>query len=170
MTDALLQFDDIAGGYGETEVVRGISGRISEGEVVAITGRNGVGKSTLLKLLFGSLTLTRGRVSFQRSDLVGVAPAHRSQLGISFCPQERIVFCTQEFTERGMGSQIHGCQIEPLHHLAVQEMQSEFKVGSFRKSFHKNGFHKLNLSQCITHAFRTSALSHHETIDNFLRL
>ena len=92
MTDILLQFDDIAGGYGETEVVRGISGGISEGEVVAITGRNGVGKSTLLKLLFGLLTLTRGRVSFQRLDLVGVAPAHRSQKGISFCPQERIVF------------------------------------------------------------------------------
>jgi|TARA_B100001964_G_C14185160_1_gene578264 branched-chain amino acid transport system ATP-binding protein len=88
----LFQFDDIVGGYGEVEVVRGVSGQIEPGRVVGVTGRNGVGKSTLLKLLFGSLPLIGGAVRFRGRDLKGTSPAQRSRDGISFCPQERIVF------------------------------------------------------------------------------
>jgi urea transport system ATP-binding protein len=55
MSPPLFAFEDIAGGYGTAAIVRGVSGRVAAGEVLCVLGRNGVGKSTLLKLIFGHL-------------------------------------------------------------------------------------------------------------------
>ncbi len=87
-----LAFDGLAGGYGEVEVVRGVSGRVARGEVLCVIGRNGVGKSTLLKLLFGELTCRAGNVRFEGRDIGRLGTWQRRALGISYCPQERPVF------------------------------------------------------------------------------
>ncbi|MFP6732377.1 MAG: ATP-binding cassette domain-containing protein [Rhodospirillales bacterium] len=92
MNEILFEFENIAGGYGGSTVVRGVSGRLAAGEVLGITGRNGVGKSTLLKLLFGFLALQSGSVRFAGNRIDGLSPSERNRSGISFCPQERIVF------------------------------------------------------------------------------
>ena len=88
----VLEFDGVYGGYGETVVVRGVSGRVGAGEVLGVMGRNGVGKSTLLKLLYGFLPLTEGAVRFRGAELGTLGPAQRSGSGIGYAPQERIVF------------------------------------------------------------------------------
>ncbi len=87
-----LEFEGLSGGYGEVVVVRGVSGAVAAGEVLCLIGRNGVGKSTLLKLLFGQLPRRAGSVRFEGRSLEGTEAARRRQLGISYCPQERPVF------------------------------------------------------------------------------
>lgn len=92
MTPDLFEFTSVAGGYGGATVVRAVSGRVATGEVLAITGRNGVGKSTLLKLLCGFLPLHDGSVTFRGTDLAAATPPERSAAGMTYCPQERVVF------------------------------------------------------------------------------
>lgn len=87
-----LAFEGVAGGYGDVDVVRGVSGAVEAGETLCIVGRNGVGKSTLLKLLFGQLPCRAGSVRFEGRDVQGLEATARRALGISYCPQERPVF------------------------------------------------------------------------------
>lgn len=92
MTAALLTFDGVAGGYGDVDVVRDMSGAVARGEVLCIIGRNGVGKSTLMKLLFGQLPCRAGRIAFDGRAIEQLEASQRRALGISYCPQERSVF------------------------------------------------------------------------------
>ena len=92
MSAPRLEFEAIVGGYGEVVVVRGVSGAVAPGELLCVIGRNGVGKSTLLKLLFGQLPCREGSVRFEGRALAGTPAAQRRALGISYCPQERPVF------------------------------------------------------------------------------
>jgi len=87
-----LAFDALAGGYGELEVVRDVTGAVAEGEVLCVIGRNGVGKSTLLKMLFGAVACRAGSVRFEGREVLALDATARRALGISYCPQERPVF------------------------------------------------------------------------------
>ncbi|MDE2792307.1 MAG: ATP-binding cassette domain-containing protein [Paracoccaceae bacterium] len=88
----LLAVHELSGGYGDIQVVNGISTRVNAGEVVFITGRNGVGKSTIAKLIAGHLPLASGRVMVCDRD-VSAIPAHgRRHLGLGYAPQEDVVF------------------------------------------------------------------------------
>jgi ABC-type branched-subunit amino acid transport system ATPase component len=87
-----LAFEAVAGGYGDIDVVRGVSGAVEAGEVLCVIGRNGVGKSTLLKLLFGELACRAGTVRFEGRKVHGLDATARRALGIGYCPQERPVF------------------------------------------------------------------------------
>ena len=91
-TEPRLAFDGIFGGYGSVVVVRGVSGAVAPGEVLCVIGRNGVGKSTLLKLLFGQLPCREGSVRFDGRSIEHVEASRRRALGIGYCPQERPVF------------------------------------------------------------------------------
>ena len=88
----VFEFAGVTGGYGSSVVVRGLAGTVGPGEVLGVLGRNGVGKSTLLKLLHGFLPLGAGEIRHHGVDVRALSPAARSRRGISFCPQERIVF------------------------------------------------------------------------------
>ena len=93
MTPApVFEFAGVTGGYGSSVVVRGLGGAVAPGEVLGVLGRNGVGKSTLLKLLHGFLPLRDGEIRHRGLDIRALAPAERSRRGITFAPQERIVF------------------------------------------------------------------------------
>ena len=87
-----LRFDAVAGGYGDVDVVRGVSSQVASGEVLCVIGRNGVGKSTLLKLLFGQLPLRAGTLRFEGVAIERLEASQRRAIGISYCPQERSVF------------------------------------------------------------------------------
>lgn len=92
MSAALLSIDGLRGGYGDITVIHDFSAAIASGEIAFVTGRNGVGKSTLVKLLAGHLPIRAGRVSFRGRDL-GAVPGHRRRrLGLGYAPQEAIVF------------------------------------------------------------------------------
>lgn len=92
MSAARLSFTDLAGGYGTTQVVRGVSGAAGPGEVLCLVGRNGVGKTTLMKMLAGFLPAWHGEVRFEGRALGAMTPADRCRLGVTCCPQERPVF------------------------------------------------------------------------------
>lgn len=87
-----LAFNSVVSGYGDTVVIRGVSGLVKPGEVLAVVGRNGVGKSTLLKTLAGQLPLTSGTISWNGTDVQTEALHRRLGLGIAYTPQENVVF------------------------------------------------------------------------------
>jgi branched-chain amino acid transport system ATP-binding protein len=92
MSAATLEFDRIVCGYGDTMVLRGLSGAVGPGRVLGVLGRNGVGKTTLMRALTGFLPLREGRVTWRGRDLAGVAPHQRLALGLAYAPQEDVVF------------------------------------------------------------------------------
>ena len=67
----VLEAREVVSGYGEVEILHGVSIRVEEGEVVTIIGPNGAGKSTLLKTVFGLLPCKHGGVFFEGEDVTG---------------------------------------------------------------------------------------------------
>jgi ABC-type branched-subunit amino acid transport system ATPase component len=92
VSGASLTFEDVVCGYGDTMVVRGVTGGVEPGRGLGIVGRNGVGKSTLLKALAGFLPLTRGHIRWKDQDLAGVPVHARLAKGMAYAPQENVVF------------------------------------------------------------------------------
>ena len=92
MSAPLFSFDGVTGGYGATTVVRTVGGAVAAGEACCVLGRNGVGKTTLMRLLTGHLPLQSGTVTFRGQSLDGLAPDQRHGLGLIYCPQDRPVF------------------------------------------------------------------------------
>jgi urea transport system ATP-binding protein len=78
--------------YGESHVVRDVSFDVGDGETVAVMGRNGMGKSTLLKSLIGLLRARSGSVSLTGRELLGVQSFERVAAGLGYVPQGRMIF------------------------------------------------------------------------------
>ncbi len=89
---SLLQVREVVSGYGETEILHGVSIAVDEGEIVTIIGPNGSGKSTLLKTIVGLVEAKKGQVSFRGEDITGVAPESIVRKGICYVPQSSNVF------------------------------------------------------------------------------
>lgn len=87
-----LHFEGLGGGYGDTQVLRGVSASVAPGEVLGVIGRNGVGKTTLLRLLGGTLQAMTGTVRLGDTRLDGWAAHRRQRAGLATMPQERLVF------------------------------------------------------------------------------
>ncbi len=87
-----LALDGVEAGYGETVVLEGISLTLPPGGTLAVLGRNGVGKTTLLATIMGHTLLRSGRISFAGSDVSTLPPYRRARLGIGLVPQEREIF------------------------------------------------------------------------------
>jgi branched-chain amino acid transport system ATP-binding protein len=91
MSDGLV-LSAVRAGYGETVVLEGVSLAVPAGGTLAILGRNGVGKSTLLATIAGHTSLHGGTLAFASHALAPLAPYRRARLGIGFVPQEREIF------------------------------------------------------------------------------
>ena len=87
----MLDVSHVTTGYGRTMIVRDVSLAVRSGEIVAIVGRNGVGKTTLMKAIIGLLPLARGTISLVGTRSPG-AGQHRAQRGIGYFPQGRGIF------------------------------------------------------------------------------
>jgi branched-chain amino acid transport system ATP-binding protein len=87
-----LELDGVKAGYGETIVLEGISLYLAPGGTLAVLGRNGVGKTTLLATIMGHTALHAGHIRFAGSDVSAVPAYRRARLGIGFVPQEREIF------------------------------------------------------------------------------
>ncbi len=92
MSGELFSFSGVTGGYGATTIVRSVGGAVSAGEACCVLGRNGVGKTTLMRLLTGHLPLQAGSVWLGGQSLAGLPPDVRRQRGLVYCPQDRPVF------------------------------------------------------------------------------
>jgi branched-chain amino acid transport system ATP-binding protein len=88
----LLELDQVTAGYGESIVLDGISLTLAEADALAVLGRNGVGKTTLLITLMGLTTLRSGTLRWQGRDLGALATFQRARAGLGWVPQERLVF------------------------------------------------------------------------------
>jgi branched-chain amino acid transport system ATP-binding protein len=88
----LLDVDGIHSFYGKSHILHGVSLRVGPGEVVALLGRNGVGKSTTLKAIIGLVQPREGRISFAGRPITGLAPDRAARLGIAYVPEERRIF------------------------------------------------------------------------------
>lgn len=100
----VLEAREVVSGYGEVEILHGVSIRVEEGEIVTIIGPNGAGKSTLLKTVFGLLPCKRGKVFFGGEDVTGQSPQVMVRKGMCYVPQSDNVFpslTVQENLEMG---------------------------------------------------------------------
>ncbi len=95
----LLTVDSAVAGYGEMQVLSGVSLSVDEGTIVSIVGPNGAGKSTVMKLIFGLLKPWEGTVTFAGQDISGMAPEKLVRLGLSYVPQVDNVFPTLSVEE-----------------------------------------------------------------------
>ena len=88
----LLALDKVTAGYGEAVVLEGISLSIQEGDSLALLGRNGVGKTTLLTTLMGLTQLHGGSIRWRGGDISRVTTHKRAHAGLGWVPQERHMF------------------------------------------------------------------------------
>ena len=88
----MLRAQNIQSGYGLSQVLFDVSLEIGAGEVVALLGRNGMGKSTLVRTISGQLPLQAGRLSFGGEDISGWAPDRIARLGLAIVPEGRQCF------------------------------------------------------------------------------
>jgi branched-chain amino acid transport system ATP-binding protein len=94
MADALLSLNDVRAGYGAGIVLDGVTFDLPERGSLAVLGRNGVGKSTLILTIMGMTQIGRGRILWRGEDITGTAPHRRARAGIGWVAQEREIFAT----------------------------------------------------------------------------
>jgi branched-chain amino acid transport system ATP-binding protein len=91
-TATMLDVSGVTAGYGRTMIVRDVSLAIGSGEIVAIVGRNGVGKTTLMQAIIGLLPLAKGSIALEGKTISSAPADERARLGIGYVPQGRGIF------------------------------------------------------------------------------
>ena len=105
----MLSVSDLRVAYGESEVLHGLNFTVAPNEIVAIMGRNGMGKTTLMKSLMGIVPTRSGAVRIGDSDITGLKSYDHVAKGVGYVPQGRMIFSTmtvQENIETGLT--VHG--------------------------------------------------------------
>ena len=92
MAEPLLQVEGLKSGYGEAVVVQGVSLTLAQGQSLALLGRNGTGKTTLINTLVGVTRRHAGRITLDSADVSALLPYQRAERGIGWVPQERNIF------------------------------------------------------------------------------
>lgn len=87
-----LELRDVVGGYGDTQILHGVSITVDPGEIVVIIGPNGAGKSTAIKAVFGLLKLTSGKVFLEGEDITNTPPEKVVRKGVCYVPQTSNIF------------------------------------------------------------------------------
>ncbi|WP_323765866.1 urea ABC transporter ATP-binding subunit UrtE [Marinovum sp.] len=101
----MLNINQLRASYGKSEVLHGLSLDVAPGEIVAIMGRNGMGKTTLMKSLMGIVPSRQGSISINGTDVTAQKPHQRVVSGIAYVPQGRMIFSSmtvQENVETGL--------------------------------------------------------------------
>ena len=88
----MLKIDNLHQAYGGSHILRGLSFEVKTGEVTTLLGRNGVGKTTLLKSLMGLVKTKEGSITFDGKDITHLPPHERVKAGIGYVPQGREIF------------------------------------------------------------------------------
>src|SRR5579862_960516 len=88
----MLKVDNINLFYGAAQALRGVSIAAEPGKVTCVLGRNGVGKTSLLRALVGQYPIASGAITFDGADITSLRPYERARRGIGFVPQGREIF------------------------------------------------------------------------------
>jgi branched-chain amino acid transport system ATP-binding protein len=120
--------------YGSTPVLQGVSLTVQPGEMVSVIGRNGVGKTTLLKTIIGLLQHHQGTLRFDGQDLAALPAYARARLGIGYVPQGRMIFSNLTVWENlQIGADLNRSKNGAL----LEEVFNEFPI--LRERQHQNG-------------------------------
>jgi branched-chain amino acid transport system ATP-binding protein len=106
----LLELKDVHGYYGKSHVLHGVDMHVSEGEIVSLLGRNGVGRSTTVKAIMGLVEGT-GSIKFEGNEILGKKPFEVAHLGLGYVPENRDIFPTLTVEQNlilGMKTKIPG--------------------------------------------------------------
>lgn len=95
----MLQVNDYCVAYGQSEVIHDLNFEVKPREIVAVMGRNGMGKSTLMKSLIGMIPSTKGQITLDGHELSGLKSHQRVSEGFGFVPQGRMIFSTMTVRE-----------------------------------------------------------------------
>ena len=90
----MFSVSGLVSGYGQSRVIHGVDLEVGRGEIVAVMGRNGMGKTTLFKTLIGVLPAMQGSVRIDGTDLAGLESHRRVRSGLAYVPQGRMIFPT----------------------------------------------------------------------------
>ena len=90
--DALLEARAVHAYYGSSHVLRGVDFRVARGETVGLLGRNGMGKTTLLRTLLGHVTARGGEIRLRGAEVTGAAPEKIARQGVAYVPEGRGIF------------------------------------------------------------------------------
>ncbi len=88
----MLAIENLKSGYRGSEVLQGIDLEAPQGGIMALLGRNGMGKTTLMRTIMGLTPVSAGRIGFMGRDIAGLAPYEIANLGIAYVPQGREIF------------------------------------------------------------------------------
>ena len=95
----MLAVSDLHVAYGESEVLHGLDFEVAPNEIVAIMGRNGMGKTTLMKSMIGLVPSTKGMIRIGGSEITGLKSHQRVAQGVAYVPQGRMIFSTMTVEE-----------------------------------------------------------------------
>ena len=110
----VLSTAQIVAGYNTADVLRGVSITVEPGEIVAVLGRNGVGKTSLMRAVIGLLPVRDGRIAFNDVDITTEGADQRARRGIGYVPQGRGIFPQLTVRENlRMGGFINAAQAKP---------------------------------------------------------
>jgi len=114
----MLSLQNVHARYGAITALRGVSIEVKEGELVALIGVNGAGKSTVLNTIAGNLRPVQGSITFQDSSLVGKAPEQIARLGLTMVPEGRDIFPSLSVEENlRLGAFVHWERSKYTHDL-----------------------------------------------------
>jgi len=116
LADEILRVDDLHQHYGGSHILRGLSFALKPGEITVVLGRNGVGKTTLLKSLMGVVPATSGQITLAGESLAKLRTHQRVRAGLGYVPQGREIFgrlSVSENLQMGLSSQPAGTPLPP---------------------------------------------------------
>ncbi len=99
MANVLLEIDNLEAGYGEVQVLWGLSLKVRRGELTAIVGANGAGKTTTLRAVAGTIAPWRGRVMFENEDVTQLPTHEKAERGFALVPEGRQLFSSMSVAE-----------------------------------------------------------------------
>ncbi len=95
----MIKIDDIHTWYGDSYILQGVSFEVNDGSVVALLGRNGMGKTTTIRSIMGLTPPRKGSIVYNGKEMVGLPPHRIARLGIGLVPQGRLIFSSLSVTE-----------------------------------------------------------------------
>jgi branched-chain amino acid transport system ATP-binding protein len=131
MAEPLLALNDVRAGYGESVVLAGISLELAEGGSLAVLGRNGVGKTTLLLTIMGFTRIASGGMRWRGRDIGRMTPHRRARLGIGWVAQEREIFPSLTVEENLTVAARHGrWDVQAVYRLFPRLAERRRNMGS----------------------------------------
>jgi branched-chain amino acid transport system ATP-binding protein len=132
--DPVLSLRNVRAGYGETEVLQGVSFEVGDGEIVALVGRNGVGKTTTLRTVTGAVRPRSGTIRYRGRSIGETDPTATAQLGVGLVPEERRVFPGLSVEENLRTGAAGGAESERVLRRSVEEVLATFENLADRRS------------------------------------